>query len=147
MYSGKHGKSGSTKPIKKKKPSWLRYSAKEIEHLIVKLGKEGLDSSKIGLILRDTYGVPDVMAVLKKEITKVLEENKLKKELPEDLGNLLKRQAAIAKHLEANKKDEVAKRGLQLTESKIKRLVKYYQKQRKLPKNWKFESKLIKVKK
>ena len=32
-----------------------------------------------------------------------------------------------------------AKRGFQLTESKINRLVKYYKKTNKMPKDWKFD--------
>ena len=57
LYSRKKGKSGSTKPVKKVKPLWLRYGEKEIEQLIIKLAKQGLTKSQIGLSLRDTYGV------------------------------------------------------------------------------------------
>ena len=63
MYSRKKGKSGSTKPIKKAKKTWIRYSGKEIEQLVVKLAKAGNSMSKIGVILRDTYGVPDVKLI------------------------------------------------------------------------------------
>ena len=42
MYSGKRGKSGSKKPLKKTAPSWVRLSAKEAEMLIVKMAKEGM---------------------------------------------------------------------------------------------------------
>ena len=37
MYSGKKGKSGSKKPIKRTKKVWLRYSDEEVEQLIIKL--------------------------------------------------------------------------------------------------------------
>ena len=72
MYSGKKGKSGSKKPIKKTKKVWLRYSNEEVEQLIVKLSKQGYTQSKIGTILRDTYGVPDVRTILNKKIGKIL---------------------------------------------------------------------------
>ena len=59
-YSRKHGKSGSKKPLKKTLPVWLRYKPNEVELLITKLSKEGKNSSEIGVVLRDTYGIPDV---------------------------------------------------------------------------------------
>lgn len=145
MHSRKKGKSGSTKPSKKKKPTWIRYSAKEIESLIVKLAKAGHTTSEIGLMLRDSYGVPDVKVLTKKKITKILEDNKLKPKLPEDLVALIKKDIEIMKHLETNKKDMTAKRGQLLTESKINRLVKYYKKTSKLDRSWKYDRRKAKL--
>ncbi len=139
MYSRKRGKSGSKHPLKKTKKVWLRYSDKEVEQLIVKLAKQGNTQSKIGIVLRDTYGVPDVRIVLSKKIGQVLDENKLKPNLPDDLMALIRKELDIFKHLEVNKKDMPAKRGLQLTESKINRLVKYYKKKGILDKNWVYD--------
>ena len=145
MYSRKKGKSGSKKPLKKGKITWLRYNENEIEQLIIKLGKQGKSQSQIGMILRDTYGVPDVKRILKIKIGKVLEKNKLSKEIPEDLLNLIKREIAIMKHIESNKKDMSAKRGLILTESKIKKLVNYYKRDGRLDKNWVYERDKVKL--
>ena len=145
MYSGKRGKSGSKKPVKKTKKVWLRYSDKEVEQLIIKLAKQGNTSSKIGIILRDTYGVPDVRQVLEKKIGKILEEHKLKSQLPEDLTALIKKELNVLKHLETNKKDMPAKRGLNLTESKINRLVKYYIRKGILDKNWVYDREKAKL--
>ena len=145
MHSRKKGKSGSSKPAKKTVPTWARHNAAEIEMIITKLAKEGNTSSEIGLVLRDSYGVPDVRTVLKKKITKVLEKKKLTPKIPEDLRNLVQRSLKIRKHLEENKMDMTAKRGLQLTESKIKRLVTYYKKTRKLPETWKYDAKSMKL--
>lgn len=139
LYSRKKGKSGSKKPVKKTIPLWVRYKPKEIEMLIVKLAKEGLTSSKIGVILRDTYGIPDVRTICKKKVAKIIEEKGIKKELPEDITALIKKAVLVRKHMEENRKDEAAKRGLTLTESKIKRLVKYYKKTGKLSSEWKYE--------
>ena len=44
-------------------PDWIEYSTEEIEELILKLNKEGNSASKIGVILRDQYGIPDVKVV------------------------------------------------------------------------------------
>ena len=59
--------------------------------------------------------------------------------LPEDLQSLIKRLIMIKKHLEENKQDEVAKRGLGITESKIQRLAKYYKRTGRLPQDWKYD--------
>lgn len=139
MYSRRKGKAGSKKPVKKTVPLWVRYKPKEVEMLIVKLAKEGHTASKIGTILRDTYGIPDIRILCKKKISKIMQEKDIKRELPEDLSALIKKAVVIIKHLEENKKDEVAHRGLILTESKIKKLAKYYKKNGKLPSEWKYE--------
>jgi len=139
LYSRKKGKSGSTKPLIKKKIPWVKYKAEEIKSLIIKLGKQELKPSQIGLILRDTYGIPDVKLLTNKKITQILKENEIVYDLPEDLVALIKKQIQILKHFEKNKQDQTAKRGLQLTESKINRLIKYYKKTKKLAKDWKYD--------
>ena len=144
-YSGKHGKHGSKKPFRKTKPSWVRYDAKEIEQLILKLAKTEKTPSQIGLILRDSYGIPDVQKITTKKITQILKENKLLQEFPEDFIALMKKQIKLIKHLATHKKDMPSKRGLQLTESKIKRLTKYYKEIGKLPADWKYDKEKIKL--
>lgn len=145
MHSRKKGKSGSTKPLKKEKYSWMNYKEKEVELLVVKLAKEGNPISRIGLILRDTYGIPDVKSVTKSSISQILEKKKLLPKLPENLTDLLKRVIDLQKHLELNKKDVVAKRGLQLTESKVRRLVKYYKNTGKLPADWNYNPNRVRL--
>lgn len=139
MHSRARGKSGSKKPIKKSIPTWVRYKPKEVEMLIVKLAKEGNEASKIGALLRDIYGIPDSAMITSKSISMILKEKQLLKEIPEDLLALIRKSIMVRKHLDANKKDNTAKRGLQLTDSKINRLAKYYKKAKKLPKDWKYD--------
>ena len=139
MHSRKKGKHGSKKPAKKTSPSWIRYNAKEVELLIAKLAKEGKTSSQVGLLLRDTYGIPSVSALCSKSISAILKEKKVMQEVPEDLTALFKKYAAIMKHLNTNKHDETAARGLLLTESKVNRLVKYYKRTGRIPESWKFD--------
>lgn len=145
LYSRRKGKSGSKKPIKKVKQSWIRYNGAEVEQLVIKLAKQGTSQSKIGIALRDVYGVPDVKTLTEKSVSTILKENKLTSEIPEDVLNLIKRETMIHKHFEANKKDKTALRGLQLTESKIKRLVKYYKNTGKLPSTWKYDREQAKL--
>lgn len=145
MYSRNKGKSRSTKPSVKKVQPWVQHSSKEVELLVVKLAKDGKTPSQIGLFLRDEYGIPDVKLLTGKSITKILDEKNLSKKLPEDLTALIKKVIAVREHSLYNKKDMTAKRGLQLTESKILRLVKYYRTTGKLPKEWKYDPKEIKL--
>ena len=144
-YSRKKGKSGSSKPLKASKPSWLRLKPKEIEMLILKLAKEGKTASQIGMVLRDLHGVPSVKDIMEKSITIILGEKKVLPEIPEDLMALVKKSVLIRKHMEENHKDKTGLRGLQLTESKISRLVKYYKKTEKLPLDWKYDAESIKL--
>jgi small subunit ribosomal protein S15 len=144
MHSRDKGKSGSTKPPKKV-PSWAPYKDKEVEKLVVKYAKAGKSSSEIGLILRDSYGINSVKALTKKKVGAILEDNKLSPNLPEDLLNLIKKLIAVKQHREKNRQDQTAKRGFQLTSSKIRRLVKYYQRTKKLPTNWKLDMDRLKM--
>ncbi|MBN1544859.1 30S ribosomal protein S15 [Candidatus Woesearchaeota archaeon] len=139
MHSRDKGASGSKKPLKKSVPTWIRYKPKEIELLIGKMAKEGKSPSQIGLILRDTYGIPDIKTSTGKKITKILAEKNQLQDVPEDLRALIKKAAMIRKHMEENKLDRTALIGLQLTESKIKRIVKYYKKSGRLPIEWKYD--------
>lgn len=140
MYSGKRGKHGSTKPVRKTPPAWLKYKPFEVEKLVTKLAKEKKSSAEIGIILRDMYGIPNVKAVTGKKIVTILNENEMAAKVPEDLANLIRRIIAIMTHLEKNKGDQAAKRGLILTESKIRRLAKYYKRKNVLPETWKYSA-------
>ena len=145
MHSRKKGKSGSTKPAVPSKPGWVGRKPKEVEMLVVKYAKEGKAMSKIGLHMRDEYGVPSVKLVTGKTIKQILEEKKLLPDLPEDVMALMRKAVLIRKHMEENKKDMPGKRGLQLTESKIFRLAKYYKKTGALPADWKYDPERIKL--
>jgi len=145
MYSRKRGKSGSHKPITESSVSWIKYESKEIELLIVKLAKERKSSAQIGTYLRDAYGIPDVKKIIGKSITKVLEEKGVTKDMPDDLMALIKKAVLIRKHMEENHKDQTGKRGLQLTESKIKRLAKYYKATGRIDSKWKYDPEKVKL--
>lgn len=145
MYSRKKGKSGSKKPVKKTKPVWLRYGSKETEQLVIKLAKAGKHASEIGIILRDSYGIPSVRAITKKKVSQILAENKLTPKLPYDLLSLIKKEIMVMKHVGSNKKDMTANKGLIITDSKIRRLVKYYKRTGKLPADWSYDKKNAKL--
>jgi small subunit ribosomal protein S15 len=145
MHSRARGVSGSTKPVKKVAPSWLKYKSKEVELLVLKYAKEGKTASQIGSYLRDEYGIPSVQLITKKPISEILKDKNLLGDIPEDLLALIKRSITIRKHLEENKKDMTAKRGLQLTDSKIRRLTKYYKRTERLSKDWKYDPEKVRL--
>ncbi len=121
------------------KPEWVEYSTEEIEELILKLTKEGNSTSKIGIILRDQYGIPDVKLITGQKINKILEKHNQGLEYPEDLMNLIRRAVNIREHLEENPKDLHTRRGLRIIESKIRRLVRYYTNEGVLPEGWRYD--------
>ncbi|MEA2054311.1 MAG: 30S ribosomal protein S15 [Candidatus Thermoplasmatota archaeon] len=125
MHSRKKGKSSSKHPIERKHPQW-GLGPKEIEKKIIKMAEEGKSPSMIGIVLRDGYGVPDIKAATGKKLDKILKEHDLLPDVPEDLDNLLTKREKLKDHLSANPRDIHNKRKLQLIESKIRRLIKYY---------------------
>jgi small subunit ribosomal protein S15 len=145
MHARKKGKSGSTRPLASQADKWIEYTNDEIIKMIVEMAKEGKSSSDIGNILRDQYGVPDVKAITKKKITDIIKENGLATPLPEDMTNLLTQALKLRKHLEKNTRDNHNRRGLQLTESKIKRLIKYYKGREILPRDFYYDVKKIEL--
>lgn len=145
MYSRKRGKSGSKKPLVLQKPKWVSYNKNEVERLIVKLKKDGYKTAMIGTILKDRYGIPNVKLIADKGISRILKENDVYGELPENLENLLRKAVNLRNHLEKNKKDSNSKHGLEITESKIRRLAKYYIKKNMLPKTWAYDPEKAKL--
>ncbi|NHV45651.1 MAG: 30S ribosomal protein S15 [Candidatus Verstraetearchaeota archaeon] len=135
--SKRKGKSHSTRPITTIS-KWVKYTPEEVESLVVELAKKGIPPSQIGIILRDQYGIPLVRQITGKRICEILEERKLLLAIPEDLNNLIKRASRARRHLEEHPKDMSSKRGLQLIESKINRLAKYYISIGRLPSDWKY---------
>lgn len=139
MHSRKKGKSGSKKPTVKVVPEWVELSSQDVETLVVKMHKEGMQASLIGQKLRDQYGVPSVEVVTGKSIKKILKEQGLAPQYPDDLINLIKKAVNMRRHLKMHKGDVKNKVKLAHLESKIKRLVKYYRRTGDLPKDWKYD--------
>lgn len=145
MYSRKKGKHGSKKPPIKIVPKWVKYKGKEIEDIVVKLAKEKKNSAVIGSILRDQYGIPDSRLVTKKSVTEIMRENSEYPIMPEDLMSLFRKAVELREHTAGNKKDKKAIKGLEHLESKIRRLVKYYSREGKVAKGFKYDPEKVKL--
>jgi small subunit ribosomal protein S15 len=145
MHSRKRGNAGSTRPARTEQPSWIRYKAKEAELLVAKIAKDGKNAAQIGVVLRDVYGIPSIKQVAKKSVTAILKERKIAPPMPDDLTALLKRNVKLNKHLESKKQDNFARRGLQLTDSKIRRIVKHYKRTGTLAQDWSFDPAKIRL--
>jgi|SRR6476469_3388650 len=138
IHAHTHGKSHSIRPTSKNAPTWVTQNQAELSALVVQLSKEGLTPSQIGINLRDEYGVALIKSTTGKTITKILLENNIKEEMPEDLDQLIRKAIGLQKHIKAHNSDRINVRSLELIEAKIHRLSKYYKRVGKLRKNWKY---------
>jgi small subunit ribosomal protein S15 len=133
------GKSHSKRPVTLEVPEWVKMTPEEVEKLIVNLARKGYTKAAIGQVLRDQYGIPLVKGFLGKKISQVLSENNVESQLPDDLQALLQHASRTITHLEQHPKDMFSLRGLEITESKILRLSKYYRRKGILPHDWKYK--------
>jgi small subunit ribosomal protein S15 len=138
IHSHRHGKSHQTRPMSKSPPSWVATSPDEVKAAIIKLAKEGVSPSKIGMALRDDYGVPLVKPVLGKSVGEVLSEGKMAPKIPQDLQDLIDRAFRVQKHLEIHGSDKKNVHSLELVEAKIYRLSKYYKEKGILSNDFKY---------
>ncbi len=130
MHTRRRGSSGSDKPSADEPPEWSDVDPEAVEDRVVELAQQGHDPSQIGMKLRDEgvtgTPIPDVKLATGKKITKILEENDARSDIPEDLWNLMERAVRLREHVQRNQQDHQNKRALQNTEAKVRRLVTYY---------------------
>jgi len=112
----------SKKSEKNEKPLWLRYTQEEVKAIIIKLANKGLTSEKIGLVLRDRYGIPKI-SLYGLKIKQVLEEKEKFQE--PTVINLKNKLDKIIKHYEKHKHDKRAERSLIITRSQLKKREDY----------------------
>tara|TARA_Y100000310_G_scaffold94756_1_gene92501 strand:- start:8559 stop:8921 length:363 start_codon:yes stop_codon:yes gene_type:complete len=117
-------------PIAKKsskieKPVWLKYTETEVKAIILKLAEKGLTAEKIGLVLRDQYGIPKVK-LYKLKIGKILKEKqKFKEPTNKNLNEKLQK---IITHYKKNKQDKKSEISLIITKAKLKKRDDYSKK-------------------
>jgi len=104
------------------KPPWVKTSEKELKEIIVELAKKNAPS-KIGLILRDQYGIPTTR-IFGKKLKAYLEE--LNIHVNEDLENAEKKVDSLKEHVKTNITDRKAKHKLQKAQSRLNITRKYF---------------------
>ncbi len=60
MHSKGKGVSSSALPYKRTPPSWCKTTSPEVTDSICKLARKGMTPSQIGVVLRDSHGIPQV---------------------------------------------------------------------------------------
>lgn len=138
MHSRRKGISGSTRPFRTDAPSWVSLTEDEMADIVLKLHNQGKSTAMIGLILRDSYGIPDVKKVYGKSLTAILKDNGVTINLPEDIENLMRKAITVNEHIKLNRKDVHNKRNFHLIEAKIRRLERYYKATGVLPSSWSY---------
>jgi len=106
-----------------KKPTWLKYTKEEVVAIVKKLAEKDITSEKIGLILRDQYGIPSVRlyGIKMKEAM----EDKFQEPTTLNLDKKLKK---IIDHFKKNKQDKKSERALVITKAKLKKRTDYIKK-------------------
>jgi small subunit ribosomal protein S15 len=140
LHVHRKGKAGSEKPVWTQTPQWIDNSSEDVTKLVIEKAREGLTSAQIGSVLRDQHGIPVVKRLTGKSVTSIMKENNLQPSFPEDFVNLVRKAYNLRNHLEKHKKDNHGKRGLQLVEAKVRRLVKYYKSKKIFPADFKYNA-------
>jgi len=111
-----------------KKPVWLKYTEDEVREIILKTIEKNpeMTAERIGLILRDNYGIPSTR-IYGFKISQILKEKNLY--VFPDQKNLKIKKEKLEKHLSNNKQDKKTGRSLIITKAKLKK-VEDYQKKR-----------------
>ena len=104
------------------KPAWVKIKEPELKKIIVKLAEKN-SPSKIGLILRDQYGIPTTR-VFGKKLKKYLTEQGIERN--EDLENAEKKVDNLKNHLKNNRTDRSAKHKFQKAQSRLNITRKYF---------------------
>ncbi len=119
-------------------PEWIKLKGKDAEDKVIELLRQGYSLSHAGVILRDVYGIPRIRYLTGKKMLKIAREHAMEPKIPEDLLSLIKKAVNLSKHVEKHPNDLSNKRGMQLVESRINGLIRYYKRIGRLPRDWKY---------
>jgi len=74
MHTPGKGMSSSALPYRRSAPAWQKATPEEIAEQICKFAKKGLTPSQIGVLLRDSHGIPQVRHVTGNKILRILKK-------------------------------------------------------------------------
>ena len=100
----------------------------EVEAIVEKLAKEGITTEKIGLILRDQYGIPTAK-IFGKKLSAMLKGKPGYKDAT--FENAQKKFKRIKVHLEKHHGDKKSRRALEIRTARVRKLKKYVEKKEK----------------
>lgn len=109
---------------KLEKPIWVKMSETELKKIIAKLSEKH-QPAKVGLILRDQYGIPTTKLYGKKLSVYLKELNLPTSKEVENAENKFTR---IKEHLKSNITDKKAKHKLQKAQARLNIVKKYFAK-------------------
>lgn len=75
LHSKGKGISSSAIPYSRNAPAWQKLTADSVVEQITKLARKGYTPSQIGVILRDSHGVPLVKVTTGNKILRILKSN------------------------------------------------------------------------
>lgn len=107
---------------KLEKPTWVKMKEPELKKIIVELADKHAPS-KIGMILRDQYGIPTTR-IYGKKLKAYLKEAGIERN--EDLENAEKKVERIREHLKENVTDRKAKHKFQKAQARLNVTRKYF---------------------
>lgn len=136
MHCRSKGVSESTIPYNKEIPHWVEKTKEEVVDIICSLARKGIKPSHIGKIMRDEYAIGHVKSMTGMHILTILQKNGLDAEIPEDLASLIEKCLSIKNHLNIFKNDKNAKYRLNLIESRMYRLARYYKRKSVIKADW-----------
>ena len=112
-----------------KKPVWLRYTEAEVKEIILKIVEKNPEftAEKIGLVLRDNYGITKTK-IYGFKISQVLKEKE--KYTSPDKKNLTKKAEKLERHMAKNHGDKRTARSLIITKAKLKAIADYFAKEK-----------------
>ena len=94
---------------KSEKPNWVKMKSADLEKIVIDLAKQGESTARIGLILRDTHGIPKAK-LLGKKISKIVNEAKIT--LKTEKEKLNEKIAKLNQHIQKHKHDYSASRSV-----------------------------------
>ena len=103
-------------------PAWVKLKESEVKKIIAELAEKN-SPSKIGLILRDQYGIPSTR-IFGKKLNTYLKEIGI--EVNEELQRAEEKVKKMRAHLKKNITDKKAKHKFQKAQSRLNVLKNYY---------------------
>ena len=72
LHSNGKGISSSALPYVRSAPQWVKASPEDVIEQISRLARKGMTPSQIGVLLRDTMGIPQVKSVTGNSVLRIL---------------------------------------------------------------------------